>query len=364
MTDITQLDHVTEGLLQLPSQWENSSKVRGLLESWLTPLNTFEENLVGVRDGFNINTAIGNQLDIIGTYFDIGRGGLSDDDYRARLLSVISSGNGSGTPDQIIKLFSSLSNSSDIKYWEHYPLSIAMLSTFGDEGGSVDTDNMLSAKPACTEYAAIMYNPYGYCWIGFEAELQQQQIIDNLGNDLIDDLGNKIVANVVVDGVDDGTRKFSFVDELDDGEIAGGYGINYGASYGAVAANYSWLAECSIAGNDLITSGGNGFVEWAGTAELDPTTGSTNKAIPIVQMTNSGLKRGQPFPRQFFNWLISNIDDWFKHISNRTVVGTVKMTVDNTKLATDYDTLFGGTWASVGTDTYAGQTVYVFKRTA
>jgi len=363
MVDITQLDHVEEGLSQLPSQWENSPRVRGLLESWLRPLNTFEENLIGVRDGFNMYTAIGAQLDIIGTYFSVYRLGRSDTDYRNAILSVIASGNGSGTVDQMISLFSSMANTADVKYWGHAPLSFAMLATGGDESGSTDALYMSNAKAAGTEFAAVMYDPYKYCWIGFEAALQQDQIIDNLGNDLVDDLGNKIVANIVVDGVDDGTMRYSFVDQIDDGELEFGYGVNYGGNYGGSQEKYSWLAEASFVDNSLVTSGGNGYVEWCSTAELDSVTGTTNKAKPITQMANSGLKRGQPMPRQFFNYLMANIDSWFKHIANRTVVGTFKMTVDNTKTIADYATKFGGTWVSHGTDTYAGVTVYVFQRT-
>lgn len=364
MVDITQLDHVEEGLSQLPSQWENSPRVRGLLESWLRQLNTFESNLIDVRDGFNMQTAIGAQLDIIGGYFSVNRLGRSDSDYRNAILTVIASGNGSGTPDQMISLFSSMANTGDVQYWEHPPLSFTMLANNGDESGASDAQYMSSAKPAGTEFAAVMYDPYGYCWIGYEATVQQDQIIDNLGNDIVDDLNNKIVANIIVDGIDDGTKRYSFVDQIDDGELEFGYGVNYGGNYGGSQERYSWLAEASFVDNSIVTSGGNGFVEWCDTGEVDSVTGTTNKAKPIKQMSDSGLKRCQPMPRQFFNWLMANIDDWFKHISNRTVVGTFKMTVDNTKTASDYDTLYGGTWASVGTDTYAGETVYVFKRTA
>lgn len=364
MVDIVALDHVTEGLAMLPSQWENSPRVRALLESWLRPLNTFEDNLIDVRDGFNLLTAVGNQLDIIGAYFAIGRLGRSDDDYRAAILASIASGSGSGTPDQLIDLFGSLSNTSNITYWEHRPLAFSMLATGGDESGVSDAAAIYKAKAAATEATALMYDPYNYVWLPFESSLQQDQIIDNLGNDLVDDLSNKIVANIIVEGVDDGLKRYSFVDQIDDGETLAGYGVNYGLNYGGSEANFSWLAEMSPTDNSLVTSGGNGFVPWADTAELDPVTGTTNKMKPIKQMSDSGLKRGQPMPRQFFNWLMANIDDWFQHFSNRTVVGTFKMTVDNTKTIGDYATLFGGTWVSHGTDTYAGQTVYVFQRTA
>ena len=105
MVDITQVNHVEEGLKLLPGQWDNKPVIRGVLTSWLTPLNVTEEHSLGDRDGFNINTAIGKQLNIIGDYFSEERAGRSDDNYRAAIITRISLGSGSGTPNQLLDLF-------------------------------------------------------------------------------------------------------------------------------------------------------------------------------------------------------------------------------------------------------------------
>lgn len=364
MVDITQMDHVSDGVAQLPSQWGNSQIVKGVLTSWLRPLNTFEENLINVRDGFNIFTATGKQLDIIGTYFSILRLGMSDDEYRGRILGIISTGNGSGTLNQLIDLFKSISGGSSISTWGHYPLSFTMLSTGGRYGSSVDATIINSAKAAGVELAGLLYDPYSYCWKGSELNGEEFQLVDNLGNDIVDELGNKITVISTTEDVTGGSVINSFVDELDDGDLEGGYGINYGNNYGGSLSTYSWLAESSFSDNTLLTNGGNGFVEWAGDSEFDSLTGLSNKSKPILQFANSGLKRGEPFPRQFFNWLMGNIDSWFDFFNKRTTIGTFKITTDISATEADFDNQYGGTWSYIGDDTYAGVDVYVFKRIA
>jgi len=347
MVDIVKIDHVSDGLAQLPSQWDNSPNVRGMLTSWLRPLNDFEDSLIDVRDGFNVFTAYGYQLDIIATYFDIYRRGMSDDDLRKQILSAITVGNGSGTIPEMMSLFSSIANAPTVKYWLHPPLSFTLLAVGGNEGGSKDASYLDIAKAAGTEFAAIMYDPYQYCWYGFEARIQQDQLVDDLGNDLIDDLGNKLVANIIVDGVQNDSKCYSFIDSSE------------------IGVRYSWLAESSVIDNTEITYGGNGFVKWAEDREIDPVTGSQNKARPPLQIANSGMKADQPMSRQYFNWLIANIDEWLYHFSNRTAVGTIKMTTLNYGGSTEeYELMYGGTWVTHGSATFCGETVYVFERTA
>ncbi|MCP4393547.1 MAG: DUF2612 domain-containing protein [Alphaproteobacteria bacterium] len=372
MVDITQIDHIEEGLALLPSQWDNKPILRGVLESWLTPLNTTEQCAIDVRDGFNICTAIGAQLDIIGEYFDESRLGRSDTEYRAAILSRISAANGSGTPDQLIDLFGTITASSSVTFYEHYPLSVALLSVGGADSDLTAPFNMLEAAAASIEFVGLMFDPAGFDWIGQDATLQfgDANLIDNASNQIIDDNLNDIVATILLDSIDDGNLRGSFVDETVDGDQVSGYGENYGGVYGGSAAEYSWLAETTMTDNSLITSGGNGFVLWAGgvggngIAILDPLTQSTNKLEPIQQYKNSGINNEQPIPRQFFNWAMALIDDWLSLVSDRSLVDAIRMTVDVTQTASDYDTRFGGTWAYVGSDTFGGITTYIFKRTA
>ncbi|MCP3921253.1 MAG: DUF2612 domain-containing protein [Desulfobacterales bacterium] len=372
MVEITQIDHVEAGLELLPGQWDNKPILRGVLESWLTPLNVSEQCAIDVRDGFNICTAIGAQLDIIGGYFDEQRAARSDTEYRAAILSRISSASGSGTPDQLIDLFATISGSSYVTFYEHYPLSVALLSVGGSDTDLTAPSYMLDAAAASIEFVGLMFDPAGFAWLASDAELVfgDVNLFDNESNQIIDNNLNDIVANVLLGSIDDGNLRGSFVDNTVDGDQVSGYGLNYGGIYGGTAAEYSWLVETTTTDNSLITSGGNGFVPWAGgvggngIAILDPLTQSTNKLEPIQQYKDSGINNKQPIPRQFFNWAMALIDSWLSLVSDRALVDAIRMTVDVTQTAADYDTRFGGTWASVGSDTFGGVTTYIFKRTA
>lgn len=366
MVDVVQIDHVEDGLGKLPAQWKNSKNFRGVLQSYLEQLNLTEQALLDIRDGFNVNTAIGAQLDIIGGYFGEPRAGRNDNDYRAALLSLISSSNGSGTPNQLMDLFGSLANTGEVKIWEHYPHGISLLASNGDDVDPNAANSIQRAKAAAMEFAGLLYDPYGFVWIPYDTQLQQFDLVTSEGDNVVTDLLDQIVIYSDVEEVPDGNARSSFVDQSVDGDNESGYGENYGLNYGGSPAKYSHFCECSILDNPLTTNGGFGFVEWAGMSEHDPVTGTTNKAKPIKQLQESGLKRRQPLARQFFNWMMANIDSWFKNISDRTPVGAIRQTTDNSQTVTDFANRFGGTWVYLGTETYtaAVETVYVFKRTA
>lgn len=365
MVDITYVDHAEEGLSLLPSHWENSPNLRAILEAWLTPLNATEQCALDVRGGFNVRTAIGNQLDIIGDYFDETRDGRDDDEYRSAILSVISAAIGSGTPDQLMDLFAGITNSTSVSYWEHYPLSIALLSTEGEDVDIHDPQYMQNATAGGVEYVALMYNPFSYAWIGTEAAKADAFLVTNEGEFIVTDASDNIVVEAVFEDANSATGKSSFIDKsLDQDPV--GYGEKYGEAYGGRDVDTSEFCEASFKDNNLVVNGGNGFVLWASTAQIDPLTGTTNKRKPIPQYQNTGIKSGQPLPRMFFNWMMANIDDWFNNYSQRSEIGTIKMTIDVTQTATDYDDRFGGTWQFNGTQlwTTSNETTYVFERTS
>ena len=373
MVDVTQIDHITEGLKLLPAQWDDAVVFRGVLESWLKPLNTTEQCGIDVRDGFNINTAIGAQLDIIGAYFNESRGGRTDTEYRNAILAIIASSNGSGTPNQLIDLFATLSGSSEVHYFEHYPLSIAMVSNFGDFPDVSVTSYMLQAAPACIEYVALMYDPFGFGWIGNDTDFGDANLITDINDQIITDVPDNIVVVAQFEQVDDGSGRSFFIDISVDGESIG-YGERYGEAYGGRQVDNSQFVDSVIGDNSLTPTpgAGNGFIKWASMDLFDPDSLTSNKSEPIIQIQNSGLLRKQPLPRQFFNWMMATIDAWMSSIADRAPVGAIRMTILNSKTAADFGNQYQNpdqtstTWAetSGSPTTFAGINTYVFKRTA
>ena len=91
----------------------------------------------------------------------------------------------------------------------------------------------------------------------------------------------------------------------------------------------------------------------------------TNVVEPTEELKQSGLLAREPLSRPYYNYNLNYIHRWIDNLDTRTAaIGKVEMTTDAARTVTDYANEFGGTWVSHGSDTLAGQTVYVFERTA
>jgi hypothetical protein len=362
MVDVTKIDHRVEGLGRLPAQWDDSPVLRSLISSWMGHLNTLEDQAIDVRDAFNVNTAIGTQLDMLGGFLNEGRQGRSDDDYRDALITLISSSNGSGNPDQLMDLFASLTGTDDLKYYEHYPFSVAMLATSGTLANKNHITNVAKSTAAVVEVVGLMYDPFGYAWYPAPSSKIEKNLITNVGDQIITDTGDEIV---VLDNQTTDANSSVFVDSTEAGTDGVGYGLGWGAAYGGSPDQYSQLVDTVVGDNSLVVTGGNGYILWAEQETLDIDSGTSNKAVPIQQYRDSGILEGQPLPRQFFNWMMAKIDDWLSYFGDRTPVGAIKYTVNGSWSESDYETRFGGTWVYNGTyNTTAGTTLHVFERTA
>lgn len=364
MADITQIDHVTTGLQLLPAMWDDAPVLRGILQSYLEAVNITEAQIIDVRDGFNINTAIGNQLDIIGTLFGVDRLGRSDSEYREAILAVIANISGSGTPDDILNLLDAIENTETSKIWDHYPLS-SILSVAADTNLTAPI-TMQKAFPAAVELQGIIYIEEDVSFIAAEGESALNLLETNLGDTIeVDTGGGTFDLEVETFSESEAfTRISSFVDSSQDAGIGGilaGYGNNYGNNYGgALPPTFVPLADLSD-GKNVATGTSSTLVEWAELSETDPTTGTTNKIQPTRQFRDSGLKAKQPLPRQFFNWMVSNISDWLDFLIEQLDVNSVYQTTDATTTAAELDVLLGGTWAAIGTTYSLGTIVTVFR---
>ncbi len=91
----------------------------------------------------------------------------------------------------------------------------------------------------------------------------------------------------------------------------------------------------------------------------------TSKTEPSAEVKTTGVRARQPLVRQIYNWLFNFHSRWIRNLDERTSgVGRIELTTDNTKTASDYDTQFGGTWTSRGTQLMGTVTVNVFERTS
>lgn len=370
MVDITQIDHVEDGLSKLPAQWDDAPVLRGLLESFLTVLNITENDLINVRDGFNVNTAIGAQLDIIGAFFGEDRLGRDDSQYREAILNKIATSSGSGTPDDLLNLLDTITLTDGGNIWDHYPLSIIMSS---DADVNIPLPTVIQKGcPAGVELQGIIFYEET-SFLPTEGATSKAILETNTLDTVEVDTGGGTFDLEVQYFDENQTPVFTsqFVDSSQDATaIQSGWGQNWGGNWGGQQApTYVPFPDMSDGVNAASVTHST-FLPWAELSEFDPITGTVNKIKPKLQFQDSGLKAKQPLPRQFFNWMMGKISDWLNHLHGQMAVGTIFQTI-NSPLAdipaaeAELGTRMGGTWDYLGTDSLGSlATVYVFERTA
>ena len=99
--EIVQKTTYSDILDLLLEQYKDSTNLKALLEIEAVNDLAVEDALFEVRDCYWLSTAVGVQLDVIGSIVRVPRQGLSDTDYRAAITAntVI---NYSGSPEEVI----------------------------------------------------------------------------------------------------------------------------------------------------------------------------------------------------------------------------------------------------------------------
>ena len=87
-----------------------------------------------------------------------------------------------------------------------------------------------------------------------------------------------------------------------------------------------------------------------------------NKNEPTPQWKKSGELFNQPLPADYINYQFDLIDNWLRHLKERYAVGDTHTTT-SAEDATAISTRLGGTWVLVGTQSLAGETNNVFRKT-
>ena len=87
-----------------------------------------------------------------------------------------------------------------------------------------------------------------------------------------------------------------------------------------------------------------------------------NKKIPSLEVQLSGMKYKENWARQYLNYMFNVAFRWIKHLNERYVIGDTHTTT-TAENATEISERLGGTWVLVGTQSLAGETNNVFRKT-
>lgn len=108
MTIERKTNHVEEAVAQLPAQFRGSVSLAALLGSYVAQIQELENAAWGVYDAQFIDRASGEQLDVIGREVGQAREGRDDPTYRLYLKVRVMLNRGSGTRNEILRIFRAL----------------------------------------------------------------------------------------------------------------------------------------------------------------------------------------------------------------------------------------------------------------
>lgn len=114
-------NHDAAAKARLITQYQESDNIKKIVTIYAKQVQDVEDAIKELLDERSIDSAIGYQLDLLGTILDEPRVGLGDDDYRLLLKAKIAQNVSEGTPEDIIGIFRMLLRPDEIFYNEVHP---------------------------------------------------------------------------------------------------------------------------------------------------------------------------------------------------------------------------------------------------
>lgn len=105
-------------------QFLRDSNFVDLLKPNDTQFNEIENTLYDLLLNMWIDTAEGEQLDVLGIHLDLPRDGREDENYRILLKVKAAVNTGSGEPEILIQTIKQLFNSENVEYTPVYPAKV------------------------------------------------------------------------------------------------------------------------------------------------------------------------------------------------------------------------------------------------
>lgn len=139
MTTAKITNHVAQAKARLLSQYKDKERVECMIQAFSQGYQDIEECLFKMYYERSVNSAIGEQLDIIGFIVGQPRYGWDDDAYRVLILGKIGANISKGTPEELISMFKLLMKCTKAHYYPYYPAEVYIIGNFAP----VDTEQLL-----------------------------------------------------------------------------------------------------------------------------------------------------------------------------------------------------------------------------
>ncbi len=146
MASPTIKDQVQQGKDRLVTQWNDKAVVQGLLESYLENVQVVEDLHQQLLDERSVFTAIGVQLDNIGTIVGEPRKGRLDEPYREAILNRIAINASDSTPEKIMEIMITVSGATTANLTDHSPASFHLfINAFVNNSTALTLDTIAGA---------------------------------------------------------------------------------------------------------------------------------------------------------------------------------------------------------------------------
>jgi hypothetical protein len=123
-------NHVDEAIDNLISLFKTKPNFRALITALVNQIQDLENAGFELLLERGLETAIGTQLDGVGSILNVLREGRSDDIYRIAIKARILLNSNNGSPEEIIDVLYLVSN-IDIDFTEYYPAALTAMITEG-----------------------------------------------------------------------------------------------------------------------------------------------------------------------------------------------------------------------------------------
>lgn len=118
--------HVVDALDRLLEQYKGKASIESIITVLGERSQGLEDVTFSLLEGQEIYSAVGVQLDLLGTIVDIARNGLGDDGYRLLILGKIGENSSDGTASKVAQVFAILMNSNLVQEQDLFPAGVGL----------------------------------------------------------------------------------------------------------------------------------------------------------------------------------------------------------------------------------------------
>lgn len=168
---ITKIDDYKVNADLVLSQFQDSEKLKGIMQAMGDSRNDLETALFEIRSEFEIDDAVGEQLNILGSIFVEDREGRTDTEYR-QAIKAKGAQQYSGEPESIIEILKASYGATYVHYRPYYDAKYYIITD-----ADISSEDLISISPA-----------------GVQPFVETHYLVDALGRYIVDALGRRITS--------------------------------------------------------------------------------------------------------------------------------------------------------------------------